>query len=112
MRKMVLTGGACSGKTTLVNELKRRGYNVLEEVARQVLEELGTPSNLDEWADNHPGSREGKDPHGSEYIDLVAEATGGDVIEDHEIKTNMKKIVKGIAKNVKLNVDNSGNMVE
>ncbi|MBT3397731.1 ATP-binding protein [archaeon] len=50
MRKMVLTGGACSGKTTLVNELKRRGYNVLEEVARQVLEELGTPSNLDEWA--------------------------------------------------------------
>ena len=69
-------------------------------------------SNLDEWADNHPGSREGKDPHGPEYIDLVTEATGGDVIDGHEIKTNMNKIVKGIAKSVKLNVDNSGNMVE
>lgn len=69
-------------------------------------------SNLDEWADNHPGSREGKDPHGPEYIDLVTEATGGDVIDGHEIKTNVNKIVKGIAKSVKLNVDNSGNMVE
>lgn len=69
-------------------------------------------SNLDEWADNHPGSREGKDPHGQEYIDLVTEATGGDIIDGHEINTNMNKIVKGIAKTVKLNVDNSGNMVE
>jgi predicted ATPase len=35
----VLTGGPCCGKTTVAEELRNRGYNVLEEVARQVLSE-------------------------------------------------------------------------
>jgi predicted ATPase len=39
VKKYVITGGSCSGKTTLVNELKKRGYNTLDEIARQVLEE-------------------------------------------------------------------------
>lgn len=33
----VLTGGPCSGKTTLINELKDRGYSVLPEAARVVI---------------------------------------------------------------------------
>jgi len=38
-KKVVLTGGPSSGKTTLVEELEKRGYNVIHEVARKVLEE-------------------------------------------------------------------------
>ena len=41
MNKYVLTGGPCSGKTSLINCLRKRGFNVLEEVARKVIEEQG-----------------------------------------------------------------------
>ncbi len=37
MRKYVLTGGPCSGKTTLINELRKNGFSVLDETAREVL---------------------------------------------------------------------------
>ena len=33
----IFTGGPCSGKTTLINELKSRGYSVLPEAARTVI---------------------------------------------------------------------------
>ncbi len=33
----VLTGGPCAGKTTLIDELKSRGYSVLPEPARAVI---------------------------------------------------------------------------
>ena len=33
----VLTGGPCSGKTTLIDELKQRGYSVFPEPARIVI---------------------------------------------------------------------------
>jgi predicted ATPase len=36
----VLTGGPCAGKTTLILELKKRGYSVLEESARAVIDEM------------------------------------------------------------------------
>ncbi len=35
--KYVLTGGPCSGKTTLVNELRKKGFPVLSESAREIL---------------------------------------------------------------------------
>jgi predicted ATPase len=35
--KVVITGGPCSGKTTLINSLKNRGFNVIEETAREIL---------------------------------------------------------------------------
>jgi len=35
----VITGGPGSGKTALINELKKRGYGYVEEVARQVIQE-------------------------------------------------------------------------
>ena len=34
-----ITGGPGSGKTTLINELKKRGYRCVEEVARQLIQE-------------------------------------------------------------------------
>lgn len=37
-RKIVLIGGPSSGKTTLIKELEKRGYNVIHEVARSVIE--------------------------------------------------------------------------
>lgn len=39
MKKVVITGGPCSGKTTLVSELKKRGFTVLHEVARALITE-------------------------------------------------------------------------
>ncbi|MFA5855833.1 MAG: ATP-binding protein [Candidatus Pacearchaeota archaeon] len=38
-RKFVLTGGASCGKTTLLGELRRRGYQVIEEAATDILED-------------------------------------------------------------------------
>lgn len=39
MKIHVLTGGPCSGKTTVLVELLRRGWPVISEVARAVLDE-------------------------------------------------------------------------
>lgn len=45
----VVTGGPCAGKTTLILELERRGYHVVHEPARLVIEEgLATGKTLDE----------------------------------------------------------------
>ncbi|TGV04783.1 AAA family ATPase [Flavivirga rizhaonensis] len=35
-KKIVITGGPGTGKSTLINELISRGYNCLEEISRQV----------------------------------------------------------------------------
>ncbi len=37
--KIVITGGPCSGKTTLIRYLERQGYKVLHEVPRQIIRE-------------------------------------------------------------------------
>lgn len=35
----IITGGPGSGKTTIIEELKRRGYNCINEVARKIIKE-------------------------------------------------------------------------
>ena len=35
----VITGGPCTGKTTILNDLHEKGYRVLHEIARKVIEE-------------------------------------------------------------------------
>lgn len=37
IKKYVITGGPCCGKTTIIGLLKRRGFSVLDETAREVL---------------------------------------------------------------------------
>ncbi len=45
----VLTGGPCAGKTTLIEEFKRRGHNVLPEAAQIVLlEQLALGRTVEE----------------------------------------------------------------
>ena len=39
MKKVVLAGGSCSGKTTIIEELEKRDFDVVGEFAREVLEE-------------------------------------------------------------------------
>jgi len=40
IKRYVLTGGAGSGKTTILNELKKLGYPVVDEVARSLIIKL------------------------------------------------------------------------
>jgi predicted ATPase len=37
--RIVITGGPGTGKSTIINELQNRGYNVIEEVSREVIRE-------------------------------------------------------------------------
>jgi len=39
VQKIVLAGGPCCGKSTLIDEIQKRGYSTLGEVAREVLAE-------------------------------------------------------------------------
>ncbi len=36
IKKIVITGGPGTGKTSIINELKNRGYNCLDEISRQI----------------------------------------------------------------------------
>ncbi len=50
--KIVITGGPCTGKTTLIERLKIKGYKVIEEVARAVInEERAKDSDMLPWKD-------------------------------------------------------------
>ncbi len=46
--KVVITGSPCSGKSTLIAELKMMGFPVIEEIARSVLEKVGAPLTLED----------------------------------------------------------------
>ncbi|MFH1365522.1 MAG: ATP-binding protein [archaeon] len=37
MKKYVITGGPCSGKSTLIKRIKEKGYSILEEIARKII---------------------------------------------------------------------------
>ena len=48
----IITGGPGSGKTTLINELKSRGYNIIPEAARQIIkEQISTNGTALPWND-------------------------------------------------------------
>ena len=52
MRRYVLTGGPCAGKTTVLNILMGRGYAVLTETARVIIEkEVAKGSDVLPWKD-------------------------------------------------------------
>jgi len=45
MRKIVISGGPCSGKTLLIRTLNQRGYQTVKEAALDVIEEHSTQSD-------------------------------------------------------------------
>ncbi|MBI4140585.1 ATP-binding protein [Candidatus Woesearchaeota archaeon] len=52
MEKYVITGGPCTGKTTLVNALEQHGYVVIPEAARQIIyEEKQKSDGILPWTD-------------------------------------------------------------
>ena len=42
--KYIISGGPCSGKTSLIDLFRKKGYSIEEEVARKVLEKRTTES--------------------------------------------------------------------
>jgi len=49
--KIVITGGPCNGKTTIINALRKKGYFVVEEIPRKVIIEKQYSRYLDRYKD-------------------------------------------------------------
>jgi len=50
MKRYVLTGGPCAGKTTVLNILAERGYAILPELAREIIDkEAAKGSDILPW---------------------------------------------------------------
>jgi predicted ATPase len=43
--KFVITGGPCSGKTTVIKALQKKGYNVISETAKMLIEKESAGKN-------------------------------------------------------------------
>ncbi len=55
--RVVLTGGPCSGKTTLINALEKLNYSCLHEAALMVIKQLNNEMGVAEqeaWRKTHP----------------------------------------------------------
>ena len=46
MKRIVISGGPSSGKTTLVNNLKTLGHNCFDEVSREIIESQNINSSI------------------------------------------------------------------
>lgn len=54
----IITGGPGVGKTTLINDLLKRGYNCVPEVAREIIkDQIATKGNALPWGDAKKYSR-------------------------------------------------------
>jgi len=49
MRLYVITGGPCSGKTSLLEELGKRRYKIIKETAKEVIQEEISKGVADPW---------------------------------------------------------------
>ena len=63
-RRIVITGGPGSGKTTLVRALAERGYPTVPEVAIQIIEELNEKHGVD-------GQKTWRRAHGTEFQRMI-----------------------------------------
>ncbi len=55
--RIVITGGTYSGKTSLINEFSKQGYETLPDVGLQVIEQLNNEIGIEkqrEWRKQHP----------------------------------------------------------
>lgn len=48
----VITGGPCSGKTTLIKALEAKGFAIVPEAARELIEEQMKSGGVFPWTDN------------------------------------------------------------
>ena len=54
IKRIVLSGGPATGKTSLINQLAEKGYTCLPEVSREIIRaELALESDVLPWADLH-----------------------------------------------------------
>ena len=52
MKKFVITGAPGTGKTTIINALKTRGYNCIDEISREIISnEIANGGNALPWKD-------------------------------------------------------------
>jgi len=52
MNTFIITGGPGAGKTTIIEELRRKGYNCVDEVARQIIkDQMANNGDALPWAD-------------------------------------------------------------
>ena len=52
IRKFVITGGPCTGKTSVILELEKKGFQIVSEVAREIIErEQALGGNNFPWID-------------------------------------------------------------
>ena len=52
MQKFVITGAPGTGKTTIINALKARGYNCIDEISREIISnQIAIGGNALPWKD-------------------------------------------------------------
>jgi predicted ATPase len=49
MKRIIISGGPSSGKTTLINELKNLGFNCFDEVSREIIENQNINTSIKEF---------------------------------------------------------------
>lgn len=70
----IITGGPGVGKTSLIEELQRRGYNCVPEVARNIIkEQMETGGDALPWKDTHKYSDLMLSGSIKDYVDLAGE---------------------------------------
>jgi predicted ATPase len=99
----VLTGGPCAGKTTTILELEKRGYPILKEAARELIDEMlaqgksldvirGDPTWFQQTVLRRKVAMESLVPHETEFFfdrgvpDSIAYYRENGVAEDEELR--------------------------
>lgn len=54
MKRIILTGGPGTGKTTIISTLKKRGYTCFPEISREIILEAQKTRNIDQLFLTHP----------------------------------------------------------
>lgn len=108
-RKIILTGGPCAGKSTMLRELSARGYAVVPEAARLVIERSEKSGGPFPWTDFAAFQRENlalqdelesavADAHGNVFLDRGAldaaaycRASGADFPKGFDLESAVRR---------------------
>lgn len=72
IHRILIIGGPSSGKTTLIEELKKDGFNVLEEYSRQLIQKsLKEGSDVLPWVNVEAFNREIYAGRKKQYLDAI-----------------------------------------